>query len=140
MKIVLVTVLLAAVAAALAAPAAPMQKKPAPVAPVIRVKTDQFGSILNTRGHRALYFWTEESDLSIRCVAECAALWPPLIVKKASAVPKRVAGLRGVLGTVRRPDGRLQVKYNGQPLYTYAHEGPNQVLCDNSGGWFVVRV
>jgi predicted lipoprotein with Yx(FWY)xxD motif len=139
-KIALVTAVLVAVAAAVAAPASPMKKKPAPAAPAIKLNTSGFGPILATRGRQALYFWTEERDFKIHCVGECLALWPPLIVKKASAVPKRVAGVRGVFGTIRRPDGRLQVTHDRLPVYTYAHEGPNQVLCDNSGGWFVVRV
>jgi hypothetical protein len=25
-------------------------------------------------------------------------------------------------------------------VYTYVHEGPRQVLCNNVDGWFVVRV
>jgi hypothetical protein len=41
---------------------------------------------------------------------------------------------------IRRPDGKLQVTHNRLPIYTYAHEGPNQVLCNNVDGWFVVRV
>ena len=24
-------------------------------------------------------------------------------------------------------------------VYTYVHEGPGEVRCDNVGGWFVVR-
>ena len=138
MKIVLVTVLLAAAGVVFASPAAPMQRKP--VAPAIKVKHQKFGNILMTRGRQALYFWTEERDFKIHCVGECAKLWPPLIVKKASAVPKRVAGIRGTFGTIRRPDGKLQVTHDRRPVYTYAHEGPNQVLCDNVGGWFVVRL
>jgi predicted lipoprotein with Yx(FWY)xxD motif len=55
-------------------------------------------------------------------------------------VPKRVAGISGTFGLVRRPDGRLQVTHNGLPVYTYAHEGPRQVLCNNVDGWFVVRL
>ena len=41
---------------------------------------------------------------------------------------------------IRRPDGRLQVTHNRLPIYSYAHERPNQVLCNNVDGWFVVRV
>jgi hypothetical protein len=38
------------------------------------------------------------------------------------------------------PDGRLPVTFRGLPVYTYAHEGPTQVLCDDVDGWFVVRL
>jgi predicted lipoprotein with Yx(FWY)xxD motif len=111
-------------------------------APVIRYKDDRFGAILATPKKQALYFWTVEKRAGgkIRCTGACARLWPPLVVKSRSAVPKRIAGIKGALGVVRRPSGKLQVTYNGLPVYTYVHEGPTQVLCDNVNGWFVVRL
>jgi predicted lipoprotein with Yx(FWY)xxD motif len=111
-------------------------------APVIRYQDDQFGPILATPAKRALYFWNRERRAGgkIRCTGGCARLWPPLIVKSRAAVPRRVAGIRGTLGVIRRPDGRLQVTYNRLPVYTYVHEGPEQVRCDNVNGWFVVRL
>ena len=57
----------------------------------------------------------------------------------APAVPLHIAGITGTFGTIRRPDGRLQVTRNRLPLYTYAHEAPRQVLCNNVNGWFVAR-
>jgi predicted lipoprotein with Yx(FWY)xxD motif len=111
-------------------------------APVIRYVDDRFGAILATPRKQALYYWRVEKRANgrIRCTRGCARAWPPLIVSRASAVPRRIPGIRGVFGTVRRPDGRIQVKYNGLAVYTYAHERPEQVLCDNVDGWFVVRL
>jgi predicted lipoprotein with Yx(FWY)xxD motif len=110
--------------------------------PVIKYKDDQFGAILATPKRKALYYWNVEKRAGgkIRCKGACARAWPPLIVKSRSAVPRRIAGIPGVFGVVRRPDGRLQVKHRGLPVYTYAHERPEQVLCDNVDGWFVVRL
>jgi predicted lipoprotein with Yx(FWY)xxD motif len=51
-----------------------------------------------------------------------------------------VAGIDGRFGVIRRPNGRLQVTFNRRPVYTYIHEGPEDVRCDNVGGWFVVRL
>jgi predicted lipoprotein with Yx(FWY)xxD motif len=101
-----------------------------------------FGSVLATRGHRALYYWTPEKNApgKIFCVGECAKAWPVLTVPKGTPVPRKVAGYKGTFGTIRRPDGRLQLTYNRLPLYTYAHEGPRQVLCDDVDGWFVIRL
>jgi predicted lipoprotein with Yx(FWY)xxD motif len=111
-------------------------------APVIKQKDKTFGNILATRGHKALYYWNVErrAGFKVRCTGSCAAAWPPLIVRSKAVVPARIAGIKGKFGTIRRPDGRLQVTHNRLPVYTYAHEGPNQVLCDNVDGWFVVRV
>lgn len=110
-------------------------------APAIKLKAAGFGNILATRGRKALYYWNvEKRDFRVRCTGKCAKAWPPLLAATGAAVPKRVTGIRGTFGVIRRPDGRLQVTHNRLPLYTYAHEGPNQVLCDDVNGWFVVRL
>jgi predicted lipoprotein with Yx(FWY)xxD motif len=110
-------------------------------APVVKLKDARFGPILARRDHQALYYWNvEKRDFKVHCTGACARAWPPLIVRSRSAVPSRVAGIKGTFGTIRRPDGRLQVTHNRLPLYTYAHERPNQVLCNDIDGWFVVRV
>jgi len=106
--------------------------------PVARWVDPQFGPILATPKHQALYTWNVERDFKIHCRRACAQAWPPLVVKRA--VPKRIAGITGTFGTIRRPDGRLQVTFNRRPVYTYAHERPEQVLCNNVNGWFVVKL
>jgi predicted lipoprotein with Yx(FWY)xxD motif len=109
--------------------------------PVIKQRDARFGNILARRDHKALYYWNvEKRDFKVHCTGACARAWPPLIVRTKAAVPRRIAGISGVFGTIRRPDGRLQVTRNRLPLYTYVNEGPNQVLCDDVDGWFVVRV
>jgi predicted lipoprotein with Yx(FWY)xxD motif len=126
--------LLAGLAAAGSAMAAPR--------PIALVQTDQaLGRTLFTATHHALYYWEVEKRAGgkVRCTGSCAALWPPLIVRSAAAVPKTVAGAKGSFGVVRRPDGELQATFRGLPLYTYVHEGTNEIRCDNVGGWFAVR-
>jgi predicted lipoprotein with Yx(FWY)xxD motif len=109
---------------------------------VKKLKTQAFGNVLVTRGNRALYYWTPEkrNPGKIVCTGQCARAWPPLIVPKGVQVPRKLAGFKGTFGTIKRPDGRRQLTYNRLPLYTYAHEGPGQVLCNDVDGWFVVRV
>jgi predicted lipoprotein with Yx(FWY)xxD motif len=113
----------------------------APHAPVAKLQTAQFGPVLVTSKKQALYYWNREKQAGgkVRCVGACAKAWPPLIVKSARIDP-HVAGIRGRFGTIRRPDGRHQVTFKGLPVYTYAHEGPRQVKCNNVNGWFVVRL
>ena len=109
--------------------------------PVLKQRAAGFGTILARRDHQALYYWNvEKRDFKVHCTGACARAWPPLIVRSAATVPRRIAGISGTFGTIRRPDGRLQVTRNRLPLYTYAHERPYQVLCDDVDGWFVVRV
>ncbi len=144
MRILVVGVLVTATAAALlGATLAPLATSGAEATrvPVIKLRDARFGPILATRGHKALYYWNvEKRDYRIHCVGACARAWPPLVVRTRTAVPRRIAGIKGAFGVIRRPDGRLQVTYNRLPLYTYAHEGANQVLCNNVDGWFVVQV
>ena len=130
---------LALTAAALALPVAASAK---PAAPVIKQKDGVFGNILATRGHKALYYWSVEKRAGgkVRCTGSCAKAWPPFLVRSRTVVPKRISGISGAFGVVRRPGGRLQVTRNRLPVYTYAHERPEQVLCDNVDGWFVVRL
>jgi predicted lipoprotein with Yx(FWY)xxD motif len=130
--------LLAAVAALVMA-SSPMAAAGA-TAQVIRYKDDQFGAILATPKKKALYYWNVEKRAGgkIRCTGACARAWPPLYAK--GVVPKKIAGIKGTFGTIRRPNGRRQITFNGLAIYTYAHEGPTQVLCNNVDGWFVVRV
>ncbi len=109
---------------------------------VKKLRTQAFGVVLVTLGNQALYYWTPEKRRpgTIVCTGACARAWPPLYVPKGKTVPRRLPGFRGTFGTIERPNGRLQLTYRGLPLYTYAHEGPGQVLCNNVDGWFVVRV
>jgi predicted lipoprotein with Yx(FWY)xxD motif len=134
MKSILALVL----AAAFAAPATAAS----PTAPVTKFRAAGFGNVLARRDRQALYYWQVEKRAGgkIRCTGTCARLWPPLLVRSAAAVPKRVPGIRGTFGVIRRPNGRLQLTHNGLAVYTYVHEGPGVVRCDNVDGWFVVRL
>jgi predicted lipoprotein with Yx(FWY)xxD motif len=110
--------------------------------PATTIRVAGFGPVLARSDRQALYYWQVEKRAGgkIRCTGTCAALWPPLVVRSRAAVPARVPGIKGRLGVIRRPDGRLQVTYNRLPVYTYVHEGPGVVRCDNVNGWFVVRL
>jgi predicted lipoprotein with Yx(FWY)xxD motif len=126
----------------LVAPSALPSSSLLPRPPAVKVKDDRFGNILQSKNNLPLYYWSVEKRAGgkIRCVGECARVWPPLIVKSRSAVKATVPGIKGKFGVVRRADGRLQVTHRGLPLYAYHDDPPNTVLCDNVDGWFVVRV
>jgi predicted lipoprotein with Yx(FWY)xxD motif len=107
---------------------------------LIVIKTQAFGRVLAAPNHLALYYWTpEKRDHKIHCTSACLKAWPALVVKSASAVPKKLGGASGTFGVIRRPDGRLQVTYNRLPLYTYHADPANRPLCNNVNGWFVAR-
>jgi predicted lipoprotein with Yx(FWY)xxD motif len=134
-------VTLAGVAAVMLVSATSVMARPS-APPVAKIKVAGFGSVLARTDRQALYYWQVEKRAGgrIKCTGSCAARWPPLLVKSKAAVPAHLAGIRGTFGVIRRPSGKLQVTYNRLPVYTYVHEGPGVVRCDNVNGWFVVRL
>jgi predicted lipoprotein with Yx(FWY)xxD motif len=98
-------------------------------------------SILVTGKGFTLYYWTQEKPGTIACTADCATSWPPLLVPKGVKVPKTVKGASGKFGVITRPDGKRQVTYKRHALYTYFDDRkPGDTLCQNVGGWFVIKV
>jgi predicted lipoprotein with Yx(FWY)xxD motif len=99
-----------------------------------------YNILVNTRGF-TLYYWQQEKAGSIKCTADCATAWPPLLVPKGAGVPKKIKGASGKFGVITRPDGKRQVTYNHHALYTYFDDrNPGDTLCQNVNGWFVIKV
>jgi predicted lipoprotein with Yx(FWY)xxD motif len=100
----------------------------------------QLGEVLTTANRQAIYVWDSERKGTIRCTGACAKAWPPVLVKKGVVVPMHYAGIKGDFGTIRRPDGSRQLTLGRRALYTYAHEKPGQVLCNDVDNWFAVKI
>jgi len=88
-----------------------------------------------------LYRYTPDGTGKTTCTGACAAAWPPLTVPAGTTTVAGGPGVpKGRLGTLTRPDGTLQVTFNGMPLYRYA--GDTQATQTNGQGvegvWFVV--
>jgi predicted lipoprotein with Yx(FWY)xxD motif len=110
--------------------------------PALKVRNTRYGAVLFDGKDRVLYAFTRDKrGGKSTCYGACAAAWPVYFSKGKVQAMKGVK--QALIGTVRRRDGRLQVTYNGWPLYYYAHEGPREVKCqnvDNFGGlWLVVK-
>jgi predicted lipoprotein with Yx(FWY)xxD motif len=134
--LVVVTALLTFVAqAALAARADTMKPQL-----VKTIMDKQLGEVLVTSKKQAIYVWNSEPKGKIRCTGTCAKQWPPVIVKKGVVVPMHVEGIMGDFGTIKRANGVRQLTFNRRALYTYAHEKPGQVLCNDVDNWFAVKV
>ena len=108
---------------------------------LVRTITDkQLGVVLTTPNRQAIYVWRSEPKGTMRCTGSGAKAWPPVVVKKGVMVPMPVAGSKGDFGTIRRPDGSRQLTLDRRALYTYAHEKPGQVLCNDVDNWFAVKI
>jgi predicted lipoprotein with Yx(FWY)xxD motif len=127
-----------AVVAGLVPAAAQPSSGSASAKPAIEMSTDNLGKVIATPGRLGIYYWIVEKKAGgkIRCTGQCAKVWPPVYVK--GAVAKHVKGVMATFGTVRR-GAKRQLTINGLPAYTYHHDTPGVVLCDNVDGWFAVR-
>ncbi len=79
------------------------------------------------------------------CVSLCAAAWPALVLPTGVAAPIAGPGIRvKLLGTATRSDGRVQITYDGWPLYTWPPDtapgqATGQALTNLGGRWYVIR-
>ncbi|MGE5856885.1 MAG: hypothetical protein ACM31K_00195 [Solirubrobacterales bacterium] len=77
-----------------------------------------------------------------RLLGRLATAWPPYVVK---STPAAVYGAKpGLVGTIRRSDGRLQATYAGRPVHYYVGDrSPGEVNCQAAvefgGCWYVLR-
>jgi predicted lipoprotein with Yx(FWY)xxD motif len=106
------------------------------------LKTAKIGgvTVLTNADGLTLYWFAPDTPTTSRCTGSCAAYWPPV-----TGTPTAGPGVTGTLGTIKRPDGTVQVTYDGHPLYTYIGDsGPGQAhgnnLNLNGGLWYEVRV
>ena len=82
---------------------------------------DELGAFLtNTEGMTLYVFMNDEIGAS-NCNGDCATAWPALTVESVDAVTAG-AGVPGILGTIEREDGSLQVTVNDYPLYTFQND------------------
>jgi predicted lipoprotein with Yx(FWY)xxD motif len=87
-----------------------------------------------------LYHYIPETKGKIACNGACATDWPPYVVT-GKAKPVAGPGVNASkLGTIKRPDGRTQVTYNGLALYRYSDDTrTGQAKGQGEGGiWFAV--
>ena len=111
-----------------------------PAGTKVTVRPSDFGRMLWGPGRQAIYIFENDEKGRSNCYGECAEAWPPVFTKGAPVAGRGVR--EELLGTAKRRSGKRQVTYNGKPLYYYANEGPDEVLCHdvflNGGYWWVV--
>lgn len=108
-------------------------------ATVVKTAPSSRGTILVNSQGMTLYRLSGEQNGKFICTsAACVGIWHPLTAP-ASGAP---GGAVGSLGTVKRPDGTVQVTYKGTPLYTFSqdsHSGEtNGQGIKDVGTWSVI--
>ena len=136
----LLALVLSAVVAGTVVPAAMSARTPSPT---LQAGSSRFGALLFDGHGFVLYAFTRDPrGKGSRCYGACAAAWPPYLARGRLAVKPGLR--RSLLGTTKRRDGKLQVTYDGRPLYYYVGDrNPGDILCQNvaeyGGTWLVVR-
>ncbi|HTX63675.1 MAG TPA: hypothetical protein VMD28_08540 [Acidimicrobiales bacterium] len=100
------------------------------------------GSILVDGAGYTLYAYMPDRQGPSRCAGRCAIEWPPLLLPRGASRAIAGQGVRSsLLGTTRRPNGRLQVTYDRWPLYLYEQDSsPGEIngQAESMGLWYVV--
>lgn len=117
------------------------------MAPLSTAINAEEGEYLVDGGGMALY--TFKADTQGRggaapvsaCEDDCLGEWPPLLADEAPSGDAKVDA--SLLGTLTRPDGMMQVTYNGWPLYYYFEDvEPGDIKGDDIDGfgedWYLI--
>lgn len=99
-------------------PAASASSSSAPTAVVKTASVSSLGAsvLVNAQGLTLYHLSGEQGGKWICTSAACVKVWHPL----AAPTGASPGGSVGSLGTVKRPDGAVQVTFKGLPLYTFA--------------------
>lgn len=89
---------------------------------------------------KTLYTLKNDRANTTTCTGGCAINWPPFTLDPDEST-KAGAGVTGTLGTFARPDGKMQVTYNGIPLYYFVGDAAaGDTNGEGVGGvWFVAK-
>ena len=83
---------------------------------VVKTASSSLGTILIDSQGMTLYHLSGEQNGKFICTSSaCVGVWHPLIAPSGGTPSGEV----GSLGTVKRPEGTVQVTYKGTPLYTF---------------------
>ncbi len=100
--------------------------------------------LVNTKG-MTVYYLTGETASHLLCTSKaCLKFWPPVDLPSGATTPAAIKGVAmSKLGTVKR-DGKLQVTYNGWPLYTFAGDtaagqDKGENIKSDGGTWLVIQ-
>jgi len=89
-------------------------------------QNSSLGSFLANASGWTLYMFANDTQATSSaaavsaCTDTCTTIWQPLLTNGAPTAGTGVTA--SMLGTFTRPDGSVQVTYNGWPLYTYTQD------------------
>jgi predicted lipoprotein with Yx(FWY)xxD motif len=107
----------------------------------LSVRSSEYGKTVFGPSGKVVYVFGADRGSTSRCYGVCAKAWPPLLT---NAKPLAGPGVQArLLGTTKRKDGKLQVTYNGHPLYYYEADKVGKIMCQHAnmhgGLWLIVK-
>ncbi|HSP71220.1 MAG TPA: hypothetical protein VLN26_02565 [Gaiellaceae bacterium] len=107
----------------------------------VKVGQTPLGRILVNAQGRTLYMFAADKHGKSACYGKCATYWPPLLT--SSSHPAGTGVKASLLGTTMRTGGKLQITYNGHPLYRFLSDAkPGQTngqgLNASGGLWWAI--
>jgi len=106
----------------------------------VEAEDSSLGTILVDSRGNTLYVFLQDTGDTSTCTGDCAASWPALIAKGEVKAGGGGDVDGSLLGTSARDDGKMQVTYNGHPLYFFSgDQAPGDINGQGIGDvWFVV--
>ena len=101
-------------------------------------ENDEHEVLLGDSLGKTLYvFDVDQGSGTSKCTGDCAEVWPPYLISKEES-----SGLAAPLGSVERPNRKLQLTYEGRPVYTYIYDRKvGDELGDGLGGvWHYIEI
>ena len=107
----------------------------------VNVRATSLGKVIVDSNGHTLYLYAPDKMGKSSCYGECATFWPPLMKTSATLAGPGVKA--SLITTTKRKNGKLQLVYNGHPLYRFAKDKKSgqangQGLNAAGGLWWVL--
>ncbi len=104
------------------------------------MKSGKYGTVLVSSTGLTLYRYALDKKGVSVCGTGCVQLWPPYLVKGTSKPTAGPGATAGMLGTIKRANGAVQISYAGFPLYMYAADKKPGAMAGQGfqNHWYVV--
>jgi predicted lipoprotein with Yx(FWY)xxD motif len=110
--------------------------------PTVATASTSLGTVFVDASGKTLYVWDRDTGPTSGCTGNCAATWPALVLPTGVTAPVAGAGITNLTVAARPDDAtKMQVVWNGKPLYTYAADtAPGDTKGDGVGGiWHAAK-
>jgi predicted lipoprotein with Yx(FWY)xxD motif len=107
-------------------------------------KTKRGTILASVHGYSLYMFAKDKKGGTSTCYGSCAKVWPALLTSGRPVAVKGSGVNAKLLGTTKRSDGKLEVTYNGYPLYLWHGDSkPGDItgegIYQSGGRWYLMN-